>query len=109
MLVMHLPLSSRPCQVNLHSWLFDSVCCNHMTPYASSFTTFTPTPHSSLIHTADGSTMTIKTIGTINPHSRSVQDIFHVPELSFNLLSVGQLCELGFILVFDYSGVYVYV
>ena len=32
---------------------------------------------------------------------------FHVPELSFNLLSVGQLCELGYKLVFDFSGVHV--
>jgi hypothetical protein len=29
-----------------------------------------------------------------------------VPKLSFNLLFVGQLCELGYRLVFDSSGVY---
>jgi len=87
------------------SWLFDSACCNHMTPYASSFTTSTPPSHTSLIHTADGSSMTVQTIGTVHTPSISVSDVFHVPKFSFNLLSVGQLCELGYRLVFDSSSV----
>jgi transposase InsO family protein len=88
-------------------WLFDSACCNHMTPHPTSSTTSVPSPHSSLIRIADGSIMTVKNIGTINTPSLSVPDVFHVPELSFNLLSVGQLCELGYKLVFDFSGVHV--
>jgi transposase InsO family protein len=88
-------------------WLFDSACCNHMTPHPTSFTTCAPLPHSSLIRTADGSTMNVKNIGTISTHSLSLPEVFHVPELSFNLISVGQLCELGYRLVFDFSGVHV--
>jgi transposase InsO family protein len=88
-------------------WLFDSACCNHMTPHPTSFTTSAPLPHSSLIRTADGSTMNVKNIGTINTPSLSLPEVFHVPELSFNLISVGQLCELGYKLVFDFSGVHV--
>jgi hypothetical protein len=82
------------------SWLFDSACCNHMTPYASSFTTSVPPSHASLIHTADGSSMTVQTTCTIHTPTLSVPDVFYVPKLSFNLLSVGQLCELGYRLVF---------
>jgi hypothetical protein len=78
-----------------------------MTPYASSFTTSAPPSHISLIHTVDGSSTTVQTIGTIHTASLSVSDVFHVPKLSFNLLSVGQLCELGYRLIFDSSGVYV--
>jgi hypothetical protein len=89
------------------SQLFHSACCNHMTPYASSFTTSVPPPHTSLIHTADGSSMTVQTIGTVHTPSISIPDVFHVLKLSFNLLSVGQLCELGYRLVFYSSGVYV--
>jgi hypothetical protein len=48
------------------SWLFDSVCCNHMTPYASSFTTSAPLSHTSLIHTTDGSSMVVQTIGIVH-------------------------------------------
>jgi hypothetical protein len=88
-------------------WLFYSTCCNHMTPHPTSSTTYVPSPHSSLIRTADGSIMTVKNIGTINTHSLFVPEVFHVPELSFNLLFVGQLCELGYKLVFDFSGVHV--
>jgi hypothetical protein len=85
-------------------WLFDSTCCNHIIPHPTSSTTSIPSSHSSLIRTADGSFMTVKNIGTINTPSLSVPDVFHVPELSFNLLSVGQLCKLRYKLVFDFFG-----
>jgi hypothetical protein len=78
-----------------------------MTPHPTPFTTSTPLPHSSLIRTTDGSTMNVKNIGTISTPSLSLLEVFHVPELSFNLISVGQLCELGYKLVFDFSGVHV--
>jgi hypothetical protein len=78
-----------------------------MTPNASSFTTYAPPSHTSLIHTADGSSMTVQTIETVHTPSLSVPDVFHVPKLSFNLLSVGQLCGLGYRLIFYSSGVYV--
>jgi hypothetical protein len=78
-----------------------------MTPHPTSFTTCAPLPHSSLIRTADGSTMNVKNIGIISTPSLSLSEVFHVPELSFNLISVGQLCELGYRLVFDFSGVHV--
>jgi hypothetical protein len=78
-----------------------------MTPHPTPFTTSTPLPHSSLIRIADGSTMNVKNIGTISTPSLSLLEVFHVPELSFNLISVGQLCELGYKLVFDFSGVHV--
>jgi hypothetical protein len=77
-----------------------------MTPYASLFTTSAPPPHTSLIHIADVSTMTIQIIGTVHTPSFFVSDVFHVPKSLFNLQSVGQLCELGYRLVFDSFGVY---
>jgi hypothetical protein len=58
------------------SWLFDSSCYNHMMPYASSFTISAPPPHTSLIHTDDGSSMTIQTIGTVHTPSLSVLMFF---------------------------------
>ena len=77
-----------------------------MTPHPTSFTTFASSPHSSVIRTADSSTMNVKNIGTITP-SLSLSEGFHVPALSFNLISVGQLCKLGYRLVFDFFGVHV--
>jgi hypothetical protein len=78
-----------------------------MTPHPTSFTTFVLSPHFSLIRIVDGSTMNIKNIGTISTPSLSLPEVFHMPELSFNLIFVGQLCELGYILVFYFSGVHV--
>ena len=43
--------------------------------------------------------------GTISSPCLSLSDIFHIPKLSLNLLSVGQLCELGIDLLFTNHGV----
>ena len=41
------------------SWLMDSACCNHMTPYSSLFSDLKPVPHSLIICIANGSTMSV--------------------------------------------------
>ena len=43
--------------------------------------------------------------GTISSPYLSLGDTFHIPKLSLNLLSVGQLCELGVDLLFTNHGV----
>ena len=42
---------------------------------------------------------------TISSPCLSLSDTFHIPKLSFNLLSVGQFCELGVDLLFTNHGV----
>ena len=84
------------------SWLLDSVCCNHMTPYPSFFSHTSFAHHAPTIHTANGSTMPVCSIGTVFTSKLSISDVFHVPQLSYNLLSVGQLAELGHRIILDY-------
>ena len=43
--------------------------------------------------------------GTISSPRLSLDDTFHIPKLSLNLLSVGQFCELGIDLLFTNHGV----
>ncbi|RVX18797.1 Retrovirus-related Pol polyprotein from transposon TNT 1-94 [Vitis vinifera] len=86
------------------TWLFDSACCNHMTPHSSLFSKLDPAPHPLNIHIADGSTMHGNSLGFVSTSNLSVPGVFHVPDLSYNLCSVGQLAELGYRLIFDYSG-----
>ena len=43
--------------------------------------------------------------GTISSPYLSLSDTFHIPKLSLNVLSVGQLCELGIDLLFTNHGV----
>ena len=85
-------------------WLMDSACCNHMTTHSSLFSELQPTPHPLNIHTANGSTMSGHNLGSVSTSNLSVLGIFNVPNLSYNLFSVGQLVELGYRIIFDYSG-----
>ena len=86
------------------SWLMDSACCNHITPHSSLFSELKPTPHPLNIRTAIGSIMTGHNIGFVSTSNLSVPGVFNVPDLSYNLFSVGQLTELGYRIIFDYSG-----
>jgi hypothetical protein len=56
------------------------------------------------ITTADGSAMTVSHVGSISTPNLSVFDVFCVPKLHLNLLSVGQLTELGLNLFFSSRG-----
>ena len=82
----------------------DSACCNHMTPHSSLFSKLKPAPHPLNICTANGSTMFGHNIGSISTSNFSIPRVFNVPDLSYNLFSVGQLVELGYRIIFDYPG-----
>ena len=86
------------------SWLMDSACCNHMTPHSSLFSELQPAPHPLNIRTANGSTMSGHNISSVSTSNLSVLGVFNVPDLSYNLFSVGQLAELSYRIIFDYSG-----
>ena len=85
------------------SWLMDSACCNHITPHSSLFSELKPTPHPLNIRTANGSTMSSHNIVFVSTSNLSVPGVFNVPILSYNLFFVGQLVELGYRIIFDYS------
>ena len=74
-----------------------------MTPYSSLFSKLNPAPHPLNIHIADGSTMHGNSLGFVSTSNLSIPRVFHVPDLSYNLCSVGQLAKLGYPLIFDYS------
>ena len=42
-------------------------------------------------------------LGFVSTSNLSIPGVFHVPDLSYNLCSVGQLAELGYRLIFYYS------
>ena len=86
------------------SWLMDSACCNHITPHSSLFSELKPAPHPLNIRTANGSTMSSHNIGSVLTSNLSVPGVFNVLDLSYNLFSVGQLAELGYRIIFYYSG-----
>ena len=91
------------------SWLMDSTCCNHMTPHSSLFSELKLAPHPLNIRTVNGSTMSGHNIGSVSTSNLSVLGVFNVPDLSYNLFSVGQLAELDYRIIFDYSGCIVWI
>ena len=86
------------------SWIMDSACCNHMTPHSYLFSELKLAPHPLNIRTANGSIMSGHNIGSVSTSNLSVPGVFNVPDLSYNLFSVGQLAELCYHIIFDYSG-----
>ncbi|RVW25479.1 Retrovirus-related Pol polyprotein from transposon TNT 1-94 [Vitis vinifera] len=59
------------------TWLFDSACCNHMTPHSSLFSNLDPAPHPLNIHIVDGSTMHGNSLGFVSTSNLSVLGVFH--------------------------------
>ena len=88
------------------TWLLDSACCNHMTssPDVVSSHTSTSLP---TIYTANGSPMHVSHLGNVSTPALFVSNIYQIPQLTHNLLSVGQLIELGFSLTFSSIGMVV--
>jgi hypothetical protein len=88
-----------------NSWFVDSACCNHMTPDPTLFSQKSALSPNLDIYTADGSRLPVSHTGSISSPNLSIDDTYLVPNLSLNLLSVGQLCELGLELKFSNKGV----
>ena len=86
------------------SWFFDSACCNHMTSDIDAFSSKTSSSSIPSIYTADGSNMTVSHIGHISTPNVSLPETYHIPALTLNLISVGQLCELGLKVIFSGNG-----
>ena len=75
-----------------------------MTPHSSLFSKLDPASHPLNIHIADGSTMHGNNLGFVSTSNLYVPGVFHILDLSYNLCFVGQLAELGYRLIFYYSG-----
>uniref|UniRef100_A0A2N9HUR1 Integrase catalytic domain-containing protein n=1 Tax=Fagus sylvatica TaxID=28930 RepID=A0A2N9HUR1_FAGSY len=62
------------------------------------------TTHAPLIQTANGSYISANHTGSVSTPKLSLSDTYLIPNLTLNLISVGQLCELGYDLWFGSSG-----
>jgi hypothetical protein len=68
----------------------DSTASNHMTPNPTALCHVWPYDGQSVIQTANGSSLPIAAVGDA---SSALTDVFLAPQLSTNLISVGQLVE----------------
>jgi hypothetical protein len=84
-------------------WFLDSACCNHIMDNPHLTSVHTP-PVLPTVTTANGSAMTVNHVSSISTLNLSIFDVFCVPKLHLNLLSVRQLTELGLNLLFSSRG-----
>ena len=86
------------------TWLLDSACCNHMTSSPDVVPSHTSTSLPT-INTANGSLMHVSYLGNVSTPALSISNVYQIPKLTHNLLSIGQLIELRFSLTFSSTGV----
>jgi hypothetical protein len=80
------------------SWIIDSGCTNHMTWEKKMFTSYVKNKDSqdSIIF-GDGNQGKVKGLGKIAiTFEHSISNVFLVESLGYNLLSVSQLCNMGY-------------
>jgi hypothetical protein len=90
--------------VSGNTWYFDYAYCNHMSPNSQLFSSVIPTTHAPLIQATNGSHIAANHTGFVSTPTLSLSDTYLIPNLTLNLISVCQLCELGFDLWFGSSG-----
>ncbi|KAH0669139.1 hypothetical protein KY285_025760 [Solanum tuberosum] len=97
-----------------HDWIVDSGCSNHMTGDEKKLINESEYKSSRVVVTANNSTIPITHIGktVFVPHHSSrqveLQNIYHVPGMKKNLLSVSQLTDSGNYVLFGPNDVKVY-
>jgi hypothetical protein len=92
------------------SWIIDSGCTNHLTGEKKMFTSYVKNKDSQdTIIFGDGNQGKVKGLGKIaitNEHS--ISNVFLVESLGYNLLSVSQLCHMGYNCLFTNVDVFVF-
>ncbi|XP_026417180.1 uncharacterized protein LOC113312660 [Papaver somniferum] len=86
------------------AWFIDSGCTTHMSSVKSLFVDM-DTSINSLVKMGDGNMVQANGRGTICVQTingaKYIRDVLYVPDLAQNLLSVGQLVELGYAVNFE--------
>nr|KYP49539.1 Retrovirus-related Pol polyprotein from transposon TNT 1-94 [Cajanus cajan] len=95
-------------------WIVDSGCSNHMTGDKGKFLSMSEYKGERVVVTANNSKMPIfhiekaAIVPRFSPHQVEVDNVYHVPGIKKNLLSVSQLTTLGNYVVFGPKDVGVY-
>ncbi|KAG6480986.1 hypothetical protein ZIOFF_057577 [Zingiber officinale] len=102
-----LALTTTPEQIDYkNDWIVDSGCSNHMTGDKEKLQNLSQYKGARMVVTADNSRLPIAHVGktVITPRYNSnqvpLQDVYHVPGMKKNLLSVAQLTSSGHYVLF---------
>ena len=104
---VHLLLQVHLQAPNDQVWILDSGCSNHMTGNKSFFTSLSRVTHGGAVTIGDGNRCKIVGKCTIGKDPNTViENVNLVEGLTHNLLSIAQLCSVGFKVVFDKAFVF---
>jgi hypothetical protein len=76
-----------------YSWYLDSGASFHMTPHSAHLSSLRPSSHHCIVHTADGSPLSVAGQGTLSSDSFHVPDVSLIPDLTMQLMSAGQITD----------------
>lgn len=94
-----------PASITSSAWVLESGASNHMTAVAQSLTNTKSHVRNEHIMAANGHHLPISGIGSLDfstpqEHSLKLSNVYFVPNLSANLISVGQLADSGYLVQF---------
>jgi hypothetical protein len=91
-------------------WVIDSGCTNHMTGEKKMFTScdMIENPTERIAFGGDGGGTVVGLGKVAMSINHSISDVYLVESLDYNLLSVSQLCEMGYNYLFTNEGVTVF-
>ncbi|GJW54636.1 retrovirus-related pol polyprotein from transposon TNT 1-94 [Tanacetum coccineum] len=79
-------------KLDLDEWIQDSGCTRHMTGNKDLFSSYKPIDGGDILFGGNTKSKIIGK-GTITHNSLTIHDVRHVENLSFNLLSISQICD----------------
>jgi hypothetical protein len=76
-------------------WFLDSGASFHMTPDSSRLASLSPVDPPPIVQTADGTSLPVVGRGVLSTSSFHVPTVSHVPQLTMQLMSAGQITDHG--------------
>jgi len=76
-------------------WFLDSGASFHMTPHTTHLSSLSSSDSPILVRTANGTSLPVAERGVLSTFSFEVPNVSHVPQLTMQLLSAGQITDHG--------------
>ncbi|GKA38569.1 retrovirus-related pol polyprotein from transposon TNT 1-94 [Tanacetum coccineum] len=95
--------SSLDIKLKPDEWIKDSGCSRHMAGNKDLFSSYKAINGVNVVFGSNNKSKIVRK-GTITNNSLNIHDVSHVENLSFNLLSIGQICDKKFKVLFSETG-----
>ena len=87
-------------------WVLDFSASHYMSLDSLSFTSLSPMSYMSVM-IADGTPISLANVGFLITSHLSFSTIYHILNLTLNLVSIGQLCDSSYSISFSFTSCFV--